>query len=612
MKKRLSALIMVFKNLSMQKKMIYAFSIPVIIICILINLVCYHVISRNYEQRLRYSVNQSCEQAGAFVLNYIENMYYTSALISNNNKVEDILSSSEFDVPDRKVDEQYREFWRLNDIFQAIALSNPSFRIGLYVPDSLIYSSNNYYFYPESTLKKRKDYEELIRKVTKEKVYFSLIDETVPYNPNLQETNIALFKAINILNDQGKEKDYICKVDIPVTELEKVLQKSKNTQSGLVYILDADGNLLVSSDENSVKEMYAAGALPHAQVNSWSQWKVNGIDYYVIWQSIDESYWQMFYMIPISKFHQQSSFIWLIILLIVVVISIAVIIISFLLSRYYVGRLANLNQKMKTLKSGDFNAGFLMQPELPGDEIDEIFINFNYMTEEVRRLMREHYRLGKSVMSAELKALQAQINPHFLYNTLDLINWGAMDYGAQQIAEIAQNLGQFYRLSLNHGKNAILIENELKHVEAYVMIENVHFDGAIHLKTEVPEEIRIKACLSIILQPFVENAILHGIAEHPEIKECNIEICAEIKDQDIIFHIKDDGYGMTKEQAELILDSGSSNGSNGYGVKNINFRIKLCYGDKYGITYDSIPGMGTTAYIRIPCMEYGELEDILK
>jgi two-component system sensor histidine kinase YesM len=129
MKKWTADMLLVFKNLSMQKKMIYAFSIPVIIICIMINLVCYHIISRNYEERLRYSVNQSCEQAGAFVLNYIENMYYTSALISNNNKVEDVLSSSEFGA-ERELDEQYREFWKLNDIFQAIALSNPSFRIG--------------------------------------------------------------------------------------------------------------------------------------------------------------------------------------------------------------------------------------------------------------------------------------------------------------------------------------------------------------------------------------------------------------------------------------------------------------------------------------------------
>lgn len=611
MKKWTADMLLVFKNLSMQKKMIYAFSIPVIIICIMINLVCYHIISRNYEERLRYSVNQSCEQAGAFVLNYIENMYYTSALISNNNKVEDVLSSSEFGA-ERELDEQYREFWKLNDIFQAIALSNPSFRIGLYVPDSLIYSSNNNYFYPESSLKSRKDYKELMKKVAKEKAYFSLIDETVPSNPSRLETNVALFKAINILDEQGKEKAYICKVEIPVTDLEKILQKSKNTQSGLAYILDAGGNLLVSSDETSIKEMYDAGVLPGSRIKSWSEWKAEGTDYYVVWQSVDESSWQMFSMIPVSKFHQQSSFIWLIILIIIVVISIAVIIISFLLSRYYVGRLAKLNHKMKTLKSGDLNVGFPMQPELPGDEIDEIFVNFNYMTEEVRRLMREHYKLGKSVMSAELKALQAQINPHFLYNTLDLINWGAMDYGAQQIAEIAQNLGQFYRLSLNHGKNAILIENELKHVEAYVKIENVHFDGAIRLKIEVSEEIRLKACLSIILQPFVENAILHGIAKHPEIKECNIKISAVKEAQELIFHIEDDGYGMEEEQVAQILDNSSSNVYNGYGVKNINFRIKLCYGDKYGISYDSIPGTGTAVHIRIPLMEYEELEDILK
>jgi len=227
-------------------------------------------------------------------------------------------------------------------------------------------------------------------------------------------------------------------------------------------------------------------------------------------------------------------------------------------------------------------------------------------------LMKEHYRLGKNVMSAELKALQAQINPHFLYNTLDLINWGAMDYGAVEVAEIAKNLGQFYRLSLNHGRSAISIADELKHVEAYVNIENVHFDGAIHLFINLSDTIKQYACLNIILQPLVENAIIHGIGEYSDINECNIEINGALINNDIIFTIIDDGKGIDEDKIPEILEDYNSNANNGYGVKNINFRIKLCYGDRYGISYKSEAGSGTQVQLVIPALTLEQLELLLK
>ncbi len=140
--------------------------------------------------------------------------------------------------------------------------------------------------------------------------------------------------------------------------------------------------------------------------------------------------------------------------------------------------------------------------------------------------MQQQYKSGKAVKSAQLKALQAQIKPHFLYNTLDLINWEAMDHGAPEIAEIAKSLARFYRISLNRGQQVVTIEQELRHVEAYVKIQNHHFDGAISLKTDVPEELLPLGCINIILQPLVENSIMHGIAEIPYIQECNVSISA--------------------------------------------------------------------------------------
>ena len=227
-------------------------------------------------------------------------------------------------------------------------------------------------------------------------------------------------------------------------------------------------------------------------------------------------------LIPESEYNGQFRGLVLSAAVAVVVMMIMIMGASYFLSNYYVGRLKKLSMEMQHLQEGDLN---VQLPSIQqGDEVEEVYRNFNFMVGEVRRLLREHFQLGKDARVAELRVLQAQINPHFLYNTLDLINWIAMDYEAEDIEKIAWNLARFYRLSLNHGKDLISIGEEVEHVQVYVNIQKFHYDDAVHLKVEVPEELRSLACLNIILQPFVENAILHGIGERTEIRQCSIVI----------------------------------------------------------------------------------------
>ena len=246
------------------------------------------------------------------------------------------------------------------------------------------------------------------------------------------------------------------------------------------------------------------------------------------------------------------------------------------------------------------------------------------MAVQLRHLMQEHYEMGKSVKSAELRALQAQINPHFLYNTLELVNWMSIDYSAPEIGEIVQALATFYRLSLNRGSNLLTIREELRHVQSYVEIENYHFEHAINLTIDVPGHIMDLACPNIILQPLVENSIMHGIAEHPEITECNISICVREVEKDLIFTIEDDGPGIPDELIPVLTGtepsdsaggadrssagaaagrgSDGAKASGGYGVRNINFRLKLYFGEQYGLTYLPDQEQGTTVEIRIPAL----------
>jgi two-component system, sensor histidine kinase YesM len=601
-----------FKSLPLKKKFFYSYSVPVVSICIFISAASYPFFSANYKRQYRHIQTQSCAQAANFVSQYVGNMYYISSLIENSAVVTNIISDTGLS-DSRAIDEQYREFWQLNNEMLKISVANSIYRTGIYIPDELVYANNDYYFYPESTLKSRSDFKGIQQKLAAGKKMFISLNEITSYSPIIsREAHIALLGTIPPSGASVNGQQFITKVEIPVAELEKILQKANTMGKGIVYLLDNDGKFVASSDPEMYTKMYSEGGLPVTKSGQWETRKIPGGEYYMLWYGIQKYGWQMFCLIPVSEYRKQGSFIVAVILVILVLLAAAVFAVSYALSSFYTKRLTALSRNMSELGSGRFKMLDFSGSPQSGDEIDGIYRNFNCMSEELQRLMEEHYRQGKSAVTAQLRALQSQINPHFLYNTLDLINWEAMKYKAGNISEIAQSLGLFYRLSLNHGKAALLIKNELKHVEAYVRIENVHFDGAVHLEIIVPESIQSYACLGIILQPFVENSIIHGIAEHPEIKECSICISAEFDGTDIAFDIRDNGPGMSYERQEQILRNSFNSSENGYGIQNINSRLKLCYGEQYGVSFDSIPGKGTVVHVRIPVMTLEQLEKRLQ
>ena len=244
-----------------------------------------------------------------------------------------------------------------------------------------------------------------------------------------------------------------------------------------------------------------------------------------------------------------------------------------------------------------------LQVELKAKDTDEIgmlYQSFNFMLRNMKALVKEQYENGKAIKSAELKALQAQINPHFLYNTLDLINWEAMDHNAPEIAEISRALARYYKISLNRGEDIITLNEELRHVETYVQIQNYRFDNRISLHIDVPEELRSLKIQKIVLQPLVENSILHGMLMLEQGEKGTVTITGWKQSGDLFLTVKDEGVGMPASQLRNILTDKPVVDRHGYGIRNIHKRLQLQYGEKYGLHFDSTPGKGTTVTIRIP------------
>ena len=232
------------------------------------------------------------------------------------------------------------------------------------------------------------------------------------------------------------------------------------------------------------------------------------------------------------------------------------------------------------------------------DEIGELTGTYNYMIHSMEELIEKEYLLGQETKNAELRILQAQINPHFLYNTLDMIQWFAEEGMLAQIEEATSSLATFYRLSLSNGKEFIPLREEIEHVRSYIRLQRLRFPDAFLYEEELDQELLDYPVPKTILQPLVENAITHGLRESRRIPG---HLCIRIEREGsriIRIGILDDGVGM--KDFSRIPESG---GGHGFGISNVSSYLTLLYGPSFGVSFEKNTPEGTVAIVRIPVPE---------
>lgn len=229
--------------------------------------------------------------------------------------------------------------------------------------------------------------------------------------------------------------------------------------------------------------------------------------------------------------------------------------------------------------------------------------SFEHMVLMIQSLMEKVHNEEIVLRKTELKALQAQINPHFLYNTLDSIQWMCEQDNSKDAVKMVGALAKLFRISISHGNEFITISDELKHAESYLIIQSYRYKNQFTYSFDVDKSVLGYMCNKITIQPFIENAIYHGLDRM--VDEGEIKIIAERRGKDIAIIVKDNGLGMTEEQCKTILQKDRSD-SKGIGVKNVNDRLKIYFGEEYGITIESELDVGTTVTIKIPKIEKGQ------
>ena len=282
----------------------------------------------------------------------------------------------------------------------------------------------------------------------------------------------------------------------------------------------------------------------------------------------------------------------------------ATIVSSVVLSRYISRPIHSLNKAM-----GEFEAnaeGFSYEPVYGSLEVTSLSNAFGHLVIRIQELMNKVRNEEIVLRKTELRALQAQINPHFLYNTLDSIAWMCEEGRTKDAVEMVNALARLFRISISKGHELISVEKEVEHAKSYLQIQKFRYKNQFQYSFEVQESCLHYYCNKITLQPIIENAIYHGL--NRMIDEGFIEIRIFEDGDDVVFTVEDNGVGMTKEQCESILHKEVKGQTGGIGIKNVNDRVKIYFGEQYGMKIESELDEGTKVSIRMPKLKEDSYE----
>lgn len=424
----------------------------------------------------------------------------------------------------------------------------------------------------------------------------SEIEETDWYQKTLEHPGLnwfanyqeeTLFSARKLAFSGAREGVNILYMDVDYQKLFTPYAETLISECGL-YITDQDGKLVFEESRFSGKNQNYD--LTYSEF--LEQRDKGSTDYIILCEQSNTTGWTVWLYQPVGLAGEAMRPIGVMAGVTILICIFAAVLAYFITSGMVSSRIERLTHFMQEVQEGSMD----MQMESDDrDEIGMLYRGFGSMMKRIRTLINEVYLSKITQKEAELKALQAQINPHFLYNTLSLINWKALAAGEEDISRMTLALSTFYRTALNRGRNVLQVETELSNTRAYLEIQSMLHDGDFDYEIEAQTEILQCESLNLILQPLVENAIHHGIEEKTDGRG-KITVRGWKEDNCVWFMVEDNGVGMEQEVADKILTMESK----GYGVRNVDERIRLCYGEKYAMKVESVVGKGTKMTIHFP------------
>lgn len=591
----ISYLTLLYKNCSMRVKLFASFFllifIPIIVLTVFAAYRSTAIIQEQSMEIARLYLQQT--------ENEMESELYKIATVSSSvaqtAEVHEVLEKQNTGI---SFSEEYDD---MNELYKTIestrALQN-LYQIRLFISDSFTHSRSNYITYPLSSVSDTDWYHQLVDQYQTQ----ALLPPST-FQPPLSEPQ----EVLSVVTLIRSRKDItrilgVVSVDVLKSDLIDILQRNNYAEQSAAYLVDENLNIVCGANSTfPVSEADLAAQLQQMRdtFGASSDVSTAGNAVYGLSAPIFDG-WRIFtvasmgnLLSPVLDLRDQM-------ILLTVIISIIAFCLSYLYARYSTRRIKTLAEQVRRVENGDLSVSCIVDSE---DEIGELQNSFNFMVRRISLLVDERYNLGKNLKDMELRALQAQINPHFLYNTLDMIAWKAMASGNQETVDIVVKLARFYRLSLSNGSDFLPLSDEVEHVRLFVELTNLCRSRNVQLITEVAPNIADYPIMKLILQPIVENSLFHGLYELSD-REGVIRLTAEQIGSYVQIQIADNGVGIEKSKlAELLAKKERpvvNTKRGGYGIGNILERLRIYYDDRFTFQIESAILTGTTVTIRIP------------
>ena len=396
-------------------------------------------------------------------------------------------------------------------------------------------------------------------------------------------------------------------LDIRYSSLEQLLNSVALGNAGYIYLIGDDGKLIYHPknqliDSGRVQEN-------HRETVNWRdgihEEIFQGEKRFVTVKTVGYTGWKLVGITPAKGISFSGVKTRLFIVFVILLILFLLVLINYYISSRITNPIHELENSVGELEDGNLEAEISIKGSY---EIQHLGRSITSMAQQIQVLMKDIVAEHESKRKSEFDTLQSQINPHFLYNTLDIIVWMIENEQKSEAVKVVTALARFFRISLSRGKSIIRVSDELEHVRNYLMIQHMRFKNKFTYQIQADDDVLEMASLKLMLQPLVENAIYHGM----EFMDGDGEILirASKKGDELLFSIEDNGLGMCPEQVERLLTDTShvpSRRGSGIGVRNVNERIRLYFGEDYGLEIDSEPDEGTRIYIHLPVVFYDEL-----
>lgn len=582
------------KNLSVSWKFVLAYYAILIVPMMLSGIYVSFKTSKAAIEQAKLVMEQNLLQTRASILQKVNIIENISQLISSDKNVRTILGNQYNNEVHRVEDYQFEISPFIVNILR---LNNTIYSMRFYTSDSIITEMMGSYY---SIIKVNAPewFESLSERKPTGSGWVSSHDAVLhalrPKRNNIEQ----VFSFNSEIRTLSTNKSVgMLEIEVSESVMFDVLRDPVIRELGEVFVVDRDG-VIVS---NSIAAFYKKNIIVRGftdyhggQIINRVQKMKNGKSI-VIAIPIDEIGCSIVGIFPVDRFNKAAKSSQHDFILVLILSSLLLGIIIYFITNVLLSRIKKLVKAMKQVREGNLDVSVPMKTK---DEFGELALTFNHMTARIHDLIETVYKIQIMEREAELKVLEAQINPHFLYNTLATISWVARRVNSPEIVKISNSLAKFYRLVLNKGRTLITVKEEVHMLKAYLDIQKIRFESMFDIVYEIDEGIYDYKIVKNILQPIVENALTHGI--EPKRSHGTIIVKAGERDSKLFFQIIDDGVGMNSATLRQVLSGKLEKGrGSGYAVKNIMERLKAYYGSNYSFDIFSRCGIGTVITVTV-------------